>query len=470
MMALNWIKRPNTLPDDTAGSGFISAKTTALSFFIIAGLGLLLRLSFIAYPSQVVFDEVVFGKFATAYVCTGERIFDIHPPHGKLIIAAAAFLSGYSGSIDFKKIANSCHESIAPLRVMPALAGGLIPAIVFIILLQLGASLAAAFLGGFLMVFDNAFIVQSRVVGLDTLLVFCIFASLSALLASRTRSGKSKIVFLLTAGLLAGLSVGIKFTGLAAVGLALLILGDDLRKEKTAGLRWVGLLHTGIFLSAAVFIYLSGWKIHFQLLIFPGEGDAFFVPTGHFLSDVFRLHRVMFAANAGLTATHPYSSLWWQWPMMKKPIFYWMNHNAGIYFIGNPVVWWSSGLLFAWLMGYLIFARSRNLNQTLSVDRNPVLWIPLAGYLISILPLIPVNRPLFLYHYLPALTFSLIAGMLWMDLLGFMKNTSLLHQRFSYYAAMGCCAAVFVLLSPITYGFPPLSPYQLVLGKIGFGP
>jgi dolichyl-phosphate-mannose--protein O-mannosyl transferase len=36
-----------------------------------------------------VFDEVTFGKFVQAYCCTGERFFDIHPPHGKLLIAAA---------------------------------------------------------------------------------------------------------------------------------------------------------------------------------------------------------------------------------------------------------------------------------------------------------------------------------------------------------------------------------------------
>ncbi len=451
-------------------SGSDLKKSFWLSVAVILSLGLLLRLPFISYPSQVVFDEVGFGKLVTAYGWTGERLFDIHPPHGKLLITAAAYLGGYTGSIDFTKIGTPCSESIAPLRVMPALAGSLIPAIVFILLRQLGASLAAAFLGAFFMVFDNAFVVQSRVIGLDTLLVFSILSSLSALLSARTRSGKSKIAFMLLSGILTGLSVGIKFTGLAAAGLALVIIGDDLYREKSVRMRWRGLVHAALFSIAAVAVYLLGWKIHFQLMIFPGEGDAFFVPTANFLKDTVHLHRIMFSANAGIMTPHPYSSFWWQWPMMKKPIFYWLNNNAGIYFIGNPVVWWSAGMAFTWLMGYLIFARARNLKQTLSVDRNPVLWIPLAGYLISIIPLVPVQRPLFLYHYLPALTFSLIAGILWIDLLGFTKTASLRRQRIPYYAAAVCCVSVFFMLSPVTYGLPSLSLYQTLLGWIGFGP
>ncbi|MCX5883788.1 MAG: phospholipid carrier-dependent glycosyltransferase [Deltaproteobacteria bacterium] len=437
----------------------ISHKAVLLSFAIILGLGLLLRLPFISYPSQVVFDEVGFGK-----------LFDIHPPHGKLLITAGAYLGGYTGSIDFSKIGTPCSESIAPLRFIPALAGAWIPVLVLILLRQLGASLAAAFLGALFLAFDNALVVQSRVIGLDTLLVLFILSSLSALLAARTRTGKSKIGFIVLSGMLTGLSVGTKFTGLAAAGLALVIMGDDLRKEKTAGVRWMGLIHAAVFSCAALAVYLLGWKLHFQLMIFPGEGDAFFRPTANFINDTFQLHRVMFSANAGITASHPYSSFWWQWPMMKKPIFYWLNRDAGIYFIGNPVVWWSTGLVFTWLMGYLIFARARNLKQSLLVDRNPVLWIPLAGYLISIIPLVPVQRPLFLYHYLPALIFSLIAGILWIDLLGFTRIASLRCQRISYYAAVGCCVGVFFLLTPVTYGLSPLSPYQTMLGWIGFGP
>jgi dolichyl-phosphate-mannose-protein mannosyltransferase len=474
--------------EKTTESLFKPKKSETVLFAVILCLGILLRLPFISYPSQVVFDEVGFGKLVTAYGWTHERLFDIHPPHGKLLITAGAFLGGYKGTIDYTRIGTPCAESIAPLRFVPALAGGLIPLVVFMLLRQLGASLSAAFLGGVMMVFDNAFTVQSRVIGLDSLLIFFILSSLSALLAAGTCQGKPRIGFMLLAGMLTGLSVGTKFTGLAAAGLAGVIMLDNLWMEKTARHRWTALGHAALFAGAAAFVYLLGWKIHFLLMRLPGEGDAFFVPAAGFLKDTFKLHGIMLSANAGITAQHPYSSLWWQWLIMNKPIFYWVHNDAGIYFIGNPMVWWLSGVVFFWLLGYLIFGRARYPQGELVVDRISLLWIPLAGYLISIIPLVPVKRPLFLYHYLPALTFSLIAGILWIDSLGLMKNISFGYHPVSlpngeagngkrriwpsigYSTVIGCCVVVYGLLSPITYGFPPLSSYQAMLGWIGFGP
>ena len=317
---------------------------------VVFVLGILLRLPFISYPSQVVFDEVGFGKLVTAYGWNHQRLFDIHPPHGKLLITAGAFLGGYTGTIDFTRIGIPCAESIAPLRIVPALAGGLVPLVVFILLGQLGASRPAAFLGGVFMAFENAVTVQSRVIGLDTLLIFFIFASLSALLAAHSRQGKSRMGFMVLAGVLTGLAVGSKFTGLAAAALAGVVLADALWMEKSARLRWIGVGHIALFAAGAVGIYLIGWKLHFLLMRFPGEGDGFFVPTGGFLADTIKLHGIMLSANAGITAQHPYSSYWWQWLVMNKPIYYWVHDNAGIYFIGNPLVWWLSGAAFSPLL------------------------------------------------------------------------------------------------------------------------
>ena len=146
MMPVDWIKKLKAMPVESVKSVFLLKNPTVQSFLIILVLGLLLRLPFISYPSQVVFDEVGFGKFVTAYGWTGERFFDIHPPHGKLLITAVAKIGGYHGSINFANIGNVCAESIAPLRFAPALAGSLIPALIYILLFQLGASNPAAFL------------------------------------------------------------------------------------------------------------------------------------------------------------------------------------------------------------------------------------------------------------------------------------------------------------------------------------
>ncbi len=46
-------------------------------------------------------------------------------------------------------------------------------------------------------------------------------------------------------------------------------------------------------------------------------------------------------------ATHPYSSPWWSWPLMLRPIAYWQNFPpqgkvATIWGGGNPLLWWGA--------------------------------------------------------------------------------------------------------------------------------
>ena len=67
------------------------------------GLGILTRFYGLSWPREVVFDEVHFGKFVSSYI-TGRYYFDIHPPLGKLLIAAAAWYSGYDGRQPFERI------------------------------------------------------------------------------------------------------------------------------------------------------------------------------------------------------------------------------------------------------------------------------------------------------------------------------------------------------------------------------
>ena len=72
-------------------------------FWSLAFLTLLasiVRLLWISNPSQVVFDEVHFGGFASKYI-NHQFFMDVHPPLGKLLFAWTALFAGFDGAFSF---------------------------------------------------------------------------------------------------------------------------------------------------------------------------------------------------------------------------------------------------------------------------------------------------------------------------------------------------------------------------------
>src|SRR3989344_4292180 len=83
--------------------------------------------AFFGQPDQVVFDEVHFGKFASAYY-THQYYFDIHPPLGKLLIAGFGKLFDFRPEYTFANIGQPFPDnSYLALRFLPVLAGTLLP-------------------------------------------------------------------------------------------------------------------------------------------------------------------------------------------------------------------------------------------------------------------------------------------------------------------------------------------------------
>ncbi|MDZ4225471.1 MAG: phospholipid carrier-dependent glycosyltransferase [Candidatus Andersenbacteria bacterium] len=344
-------------------------------WLIIGLLVVSLALHFISLnkPREVVFDEVHFGKFVTAYCCTGERFFDIHPPHAKLLVAGVAYLGGYRGGFDFDHIGEPYGSvPITALRFVPALAGTLLPLVVFWLARQLGARPWAAAASAGLVLLDNALTVQARLISLDSILLLAIFSSLLLFLKSDEKwYGWKRWVGFGLAGGWAGLAVGVKFTGLAILGLlgviiAVRLLRTCFSEDSPAFARGYGgqsedskyrmirhyILAGLLIVFCASVVYAAGWALHFALLSAPGGGDAFYRPDFSggalpitFIRETVALHKVMFDANYHLTATHPYASAWWSWLLMERPIFYWQEAGRMIYLLGNPLVWWGTNLM-----------------------------------------------------------------------------------------------------------------------------
>jgi len=426
----------------------MSVRTALLVLVII---GAVTHFAGLTSPRQVVFDEVHWGKSVSAYCCTGQRVFDVHPPHGKLLLTLGPVLGGYDGHFSFDHIGQPYGaEPVFFIRLVPALVGILIPPLFLLFLRYLGASLPAAFLGGVMMAFDNAMLLETHILVFDGILVAAVLGSLVCLFAAEQAASVNKArVFYVLTGALAGLAVGTKFTGLVSPAVILLYLITRIvARPKDIGRR---LSQIGLVLAAALIVYLGGWEVHFVLTPNPGPADAFHPTTGRFFHDLWVVHQTMLSANFNMTLTHPDASTPLSWLFMRIAPFYWTGDGASIYLVGNPVVWWGSSVLLIVVITNVLLMRVTRLR--VDSPGHPTLWVPLVGYAIGFLPFFGITRVLFLYHYLTPLVFAVAFGLLWLDGAGWITGPDLKGQRTSYYVVMAAVVLAFLLVSPLTYGF-----------------
>lgn len=430
-----------------------------LPLIILLVLALATRFIFLAYPTEVVFDEVHFGKFISAY-STHQYYFDIHPPLGKLIIAGFSSLFGFEQGQAFKQIGEQANShQLLVLRFLPALFGVLLPLVFYGIIRVLGGSIWAAFLAGFLVVFDNAFLIESKFILVDSFLFFFGFLSLwLALCAKKQELFWKRLTIFALAAVSAGLAVSIKWTGLSFVGIVGFIAIIDFFKN----ISWKKFGELGLkiltLLGIVFIIYALPFIIHFRLLNLSGPGDAFmsreFQQTlagntagqGNplpFWAKFAELNQKMYFYNSTLTNTHPDGSKWSEWLVMRKPVWYW-HKDAGdkagdIYLIGNPLIWLSC-LTVLFLSIFKFWKNGR--------------WILLLGFFANLLPFIFVSRVSFLYHYLPSLGFAILLLALFFD----RKKTQEVrppapYPAVFYWGYLALVLIAFLALSPISYGF-----------------
>ncbi len=454
---------------------------------VLIVLGLITRFAFFSNPAKVVFDEVHFGKFVSSYF-TGKYYFDIHPPLGKMIIAAGAWLGGYgdyvgqNGVFPFQNIGDDYGGApFVWFRFFPALVGSLIPLAVFLFMLEFfvpegrdlpsrvrsgeGVSGAAAgklagFLTGLLLVFENSLLVESRLILMDAFLI--LFGFLGLYFFFRARNRDYQFPLLALSGLLFALSVSIKWTGLGFWGACGLIYLYDvlMMKFRQSFALVIKRLAFG-FLSLVMLpfaIYFSVFQIHFSLLPdcpAKDRGNGCDFMSGEFKNNQLNawqkfteLNRKMWSYNKGISASHEYGSKALGWPLMVRSVYYWVGSSTPlginadiaetpkIYMTGNPVNWLLGlfGILSLW---FVPMAREKKIILSLL-------------YLANFLPFILVKRVLFLYHYLFALIISLIAFSFVFEEV--VKNKKSLV--ISHLALVIVVISTFLFFAPLSYGLP----------------
>ena len=157
----------------------------------------------------------------------------------------------------------------------------------------------------------------------------------------------------------------------------------------------------------------------------------------------------MYSYHSNLEAEHPFSSMSYEWPIMKRPIWYYNQTISGdtqenISAFGNPLVWWAGIPAFVFMIYLAIKER----------DKKSLFLI--IAYLAQFLPWFAVSRCTFIYHYFPSVPFITI-----MIAYALYRFYQFMSGRKKQKAALGICigyavaaVALFVLFYPVLSGYP----------------
>ncbi len=425
------------------------------------------------FPASVVFDEVYYGNFASNY-WQGNYFFDIHPPLVKLLYAFVGKIIGISNQIaDWSTIGNTLPEALVELRVVPMIAGTILPIIIYAICRRLNFSKTASFVAGILVCLENSLLVQSRFILPDIIMLVFGFSSILFYLEYTRRIilPRSSLFFALSA-IFASFAVSIKWTSLTfflvIFFLEIYRLYEDGNNFKTSFKKITYFIFKYVVILLA--IYISFFAIHFTALPYSGKGDVFMTDRFQkslagskyfgdpnieelgFVSKFLELNKVMFTSNQTMTATHPYSSKWYSWPVMQKPVFYWQDKaspngdNSYIYLFGNPFIYWLGTFVIFMLALVSIFKFLEHKQLIDNPENSKVALILIVGYFTNIFPFMLIGRVMFLYHYETALIFSIIAIAFFVELLKPKLKilTSIIILVIAFFA--------FIYWSPLTYG------------------
>lgn len=440
------------------------------------------------------FDEIYFARSAYEYVNGIDTMEWVHPPLGKLIMTIPIILFGMS---------------TFSYRLMGNLAGIIMILVIYILAKRIFKKTKWASLAGILMALDTFHFAQTRMGTVDSFLV--LFIMLSALFMyqyiSLDKNTKlpQKLKNLFWSGLFMGCSIATKWTGMyAALALAIIFFADliykytDKRKKinQTMLMRMiliflliVGMVPIIIYYGLALFTNLKSantltliyyiiaaaisiivlmisllkknkdlWKLFAGCFIFFIVIPAIIYILSYLLfPNVYGYNngilglidqtKNMYNYHAGLIEGHDFSSKWYTWPLMLKPVWYHVGYYGGtikstIVGIGNPAIWW-----------FGILAAIYVLISSLVNRRKETLFI-LVFILCCFLPYIFINRAMFMYHYFPTLPFIMLANV---ALIKWITDKIKNNSFYIFYTAL--VILMFIIFYPVVSGMITTSDY-----------
>ncbi len=413
-----------------------------------------------SFRNSMYFDEIYHGRTAYEFLHGLTSYENTHPPLGKIFISLGILIFGMN-----------------PFgwRIMGTLFGIAMVPLVYLFARRISESTPVSALACVMFAFDFMHFSQTRIATIDVYITFFVILmyyfmyQYSKLSFYDTPLWKT-LLPLGACGVSMGLGIACKWTGVyAGAGLALIFFGTLFRRyreychaKKAPSRITDGISHKAIIQS---FVPNTRKTILFCMVFFVAVPCVIYLLSylpfvdytegRGLLSRMLHNQETMFSYHSTLDATHSYSSTWYEWPIIKRPIWYYSRIvtgqsglgglREGISSFGNPAVWWI-GIPAALYMVYL-WARKKDGTAAFL----------LTGYLAQYLPWFFVTRVTFIYHYFPSVVFAVMMTayslMQWKDKLPGKKLAAAA-------AAYGAVVIIlFLMFYPVLSGQPVEASY-----------
>ena len=348
-------------------------------------------------PGIAYFDEVHYVPALREWLALGEFTNREHPPFAKQLLALSVLIFG---------------DNPTGWRALPVLAGALALFASMRALWFATLSRFATLAYGVLVASGFLLFVNARIAMLDIFyLAFLALAFWQSVAAIREpETGRRRLAI---AGVMLGLAMASKWNALVLAPVPGLVF---LALRWAAGRRRLFLSRRGLPVPGITLVEAAFWLGLLPLMVYAATYlPAYLFSQGAIGSagapaNILDLHRTMLTMQENVVKPHPYQSVWWQWVLNWRAIWYLYEPVDGAYrgilLIGNPLTMLLGLPALAWCLW-------RGLAK-----RDPA---PLSVALLYLLTLgfwIVAAKPIqFYYHYLLPSMFLLAALALALDAL-----------------------------------------------------